>query len=447
MTELLAACSYNGIANGVGSYSFTNALIKELLELRHRSSFSTGDLYRNLFLHAQYHSEHGRDRPAPVHLPLTKQLDFPRSIQLSALQRPKYDANKIEVGNHLAEHSSHSVSTLDCSDPGCKSDSISRDESAKPSCELLAKDLTPRILFAVRLKESFLPDELSIDKLTEWVRTIPLLGVEEVNIEGGFKSFSSVIIISVPIAMQAYIPSHPAVFCLGPITSNIMHSQDDNPLIAPIIPSSLPIEPIDRPSLSGRECVRSGMGCHEAQKQAEATSDSFATPEASQHRAALKLRSQPETSEITDVPLINPAADIPEVHGYKRIQHSDTSTADDALGPTPSDGLQLTTVDSPFATQVGGSDQRRLMAVPSGYEGSSIQHGADLIERGYGGTSTGKLLSLVPADPGRVRSGAIIQLLDSGSWDLETQCLRAERNSYTRERGSLWTQLVSVDVA
>ncbi|PVH81338.1 hypothetical protein DL98DRAFT_397218, partial [Cadophora sp. DSE1049] len=88
VTELIAACPYNGIANGVGPYSFTNALVTELLELSHKPSFSVGELYSEIFLRAQGHvPEHGRDRPAPMHIQLTRQSKFPRSIQLSVQSR------------------------------------------------------------------------------------------------------------------------------------------------------------------------------------------------------------------------------------------------------------------------------------------------------------------------------------------------------------------------
>ncbi|KAL2061195.1 hypothetical protein VTL71DRAFT_7468 [Oculimacula yallundae] len=228
VTELIAACSYSGTANGVGRYSFTNALITELYELSQRPSFSTGELYRNVFLHVQCHSEHGRDRPAPVHLPLTKQSNFPRSIQLSVHTKAQPDARPSgdDLNNFSNDSSCNGLEHV----PG-------QELTSKPSEYLpvmtptrLSEDFVPRILFSVRLKESFKPNELSTEMLTEWFRMIPLAGIEDVKIEAGFDSFSSVVIVSVPIAMSAYIPMHPAVCCLGPITSRNMFLQP-NPLI------------------------------------------------------------------------------------------------------------------------------------------------------------------------------------------------------------------------
>jgi hypothetical protein len=42
---------------------------------------------------------------------------------------------------------------------------------------------------------------------------------EEVKIEAGFDSFSTLLIVSILFALSAYIPSHAAVLFLGPILS------------------------------------------------------------------------------------------------------------------------------------------------------------------------------------------------------------------------------------
>jgi hypothetical protein len=42
---------------------------------------------------------------------------------------------------------------------------------------------------------------------------------EEVKIEAGYKSFSSILIISIPINLSLYIPQDPAIIKIGPVTS------------------------------------------------------------------------------------------------------------------------------------------------------------------------------------------------------------------------------------
>jgi hypothetical protein len=94
VTELISACAYNSIANGVGPYSFTHSLIIELRELSRRKTFSVGELYSNIFCRIQCRlPEDGRERhPAPVHLVLTHESHYPRSIELS-VQRKATDIN------------------------------------------------------------------------------------------------------------------------------------------------------------------------------------------------------------------------------------------------------------------------------------------------------------------------------------------------------------------
>ncbi|TVY82679.1 hypothetical protein LSUE1_G001812 [Lachnellula suecica] len=83
VTELLAACAFNGTANGVGPYSFTHALINQLRILSSAQSFSIAILFNRLYSEIEGWRLIGKDlqRP-PVHLVLCQDLKFPRSIQL-----------------------------------------------------------------------------------------------------------------------------------------------------------------------------------------------------------------------------------------------------------------------------------------------------------------------------------------------------------------------------
>jgi hypothetical protein len=43
---------------------------------------------------------------------------------------------------------------------------------------------------------------------------------EEVKVEAGFNSFSSLLIVSIPLSLYDYLPRNPAIISLGPITSS-----------------------------------------------------------------------------------------------------------------------------------------------------------------------------------------------------------------------------------
>jgi len=168
--------------------------------------------------------EDGRERhPPPIHLLLTQEDDFPRSIQLSV--RHDHEELDSELPEEPAEPPSSSP------DPnigrGSSMSTYSETNSCSPTpsvCRLgfsrtaIVDAKFPRIAFALRLKDTLQPSELSKDLFKEWLRTIPAM-VEEVKVEAGFDSFSSLVIISLPIAMSLYVPKDPAVMCLGPITS------------------------------------------------------------------------------------------------------------------------------------------------------------------------------------------------------------------------------------
>jgi hypothetical protein len=88
VTELLAACSFNSIANGVGPFSLTHALLSQLRKRVSMPSFTVGYLYNLLFTEIQsWRLEDARHKRAPIHLVLTQDYRLPRTIILSAKQQ------------------------------------------------------------------------------------------------------------------------------------------------------------------------------------------------------------------------------------------------------------------------------------------------------------------------------------------------------------------------
>jgi len=79
----------------------------------------------------------------------------------------------------------------------------------------------PRALFLIRFREDVSSEDLSIDLFKEWLRSTPA-AVEQVIVEAGFKSWSTIVLISLPLSMTSYIPRDLAIVFLGPIKSSIM---------------------------------------------------------------------------------------------------------------------------------------------------------------------------------------------------------------------------------
>jgi methylenetetrahydrofolate reductase (NADPH) len=220
VNEVISACAYNQIANGVGPYSFTSALVVELKKLSRKSYFSVGELYRNIFLRVQNREEvlggrrAGR-HPAPIHLILT-QDDPPRSIQLSArdfsIESGQIDGSASEGHTQRKETQEEDNSTLP---------NHPKSESSFEIPTGLKADNNPRLAFAIRLTNTFQPGEDMLHLFTEWLRSFPTIAENvDVKVEGCFDSFSTLVIVSLPIAVASYLPRDPAIMSLGPITSS-----------------------------------------------------------------------------------------------------------------------------------------------------------------------------------------------------------------------------------
>jgi hypothetical protein len=212
----------------------------ELKKLSTKPIFSVGELYSNIYLNIQHRTlMDGTERhPPPIHLQLTQESRFPRSIQLSPSRKVSEQAFYEIIG--LSESStSHpdtgvtrgssfsSPATVESASAHCPSSSnvLNRDHTTELRT-VPPETKVPRISFAIRLRDTFSPHELSKDLFKEWLRTIPAL-VDEVKVEAGFDSFSSLLIVSVPISLSIYVPRDPAVICLGPITSsNLIRERD-----------------------------------------------------------------------------------------------------------------------------------------------------------------------------------------------------------------------------
>ena len=224
VTELISAGAFNTKANGVGPYSFTNALVLELQALALKRSFSTAELYNNIFCRIQLRmpEDHAKSErhPAPVHLVLTNDSQFRRSIHLSKLtttceeqgahsQPPPQDSPTLENGDSDIKFENETLSpTLRTI---TNADHV-RNHSIRCSVTV------PRLALAIRFYENFRADECSTALLVEWLKSFPLVA-EQVNIEAAFDSLSSLWIVSIPLSIYTYLKDHPAIICLGPITS------------------------------------------------------------------------------------------------------------------------------------------------------------------------------------------------------------------------------------
>ncbi|KAE9364287.1 hypothetical protein N431DRAFT_421152 [Stipitochalara longipes BDJ] len=233
VTELLAACAFNNSANGVGPFSFTHALISQLRILVNMPSFTVGYLYNLLFTEIQGLPVKAAElRKPPIHLVLTQDHRLPRSITLST-KRPPLEDTSYRPGLITTTYDS-SYDAYASEESGSSLEDIGAASSLSPSSSDVTSSATsvsqlpeyPRLLFSIRISEDIKPGDLSTELLTDWLSTLPI-EAKSIRIEAGFASDSTLLIVSMPIALLGYMPYDPAITLIGTTRSNNQFSVEN----------------------------------------------------------------------------------------------------------------------------------------------------------------------------------------------------------------------------
>lgn len=210
-TELIAACGFNDVANGVGRHSFTYALTTELRLLSAYPKFTAAVLYNRILCRLQNWMPEGRElQKAPLHVVLTQNQALPSSIQLSVNPKPRPKLEPMSFGSPSQSLGSPSPASFESNE---RTDSDQGSGSSPISSLLSADEQFPRILLSVRLKEDLAP-ELSADLFAEWLRMMPVIA-NSVTVEAGFSSFSTLILLSMPTPIWVCLEKDPAFNLVG----------------------------------------------------------------------------------------------------------------------------------------------------------------------------------------------------------------------------------------
>ncbi|EDN97450.1 hypothetical protein SS1G_11975 [Sclerotinia sclerotiorum 1980 UF-70] len=200
-TELIAACGFNDVANGVGPHSFTSALITELRLLSSHPKFTAAVLYNRVLCRIHNWMPAGWElQKAPLHIVLTQNIALPSSIQLSVKPRSVVPTSPIQS---IGTGSPTSLSTNAIADSG------ERSSSSSILSVLSTEQRLPRILISVRLKED-LSSNLSADSFADWLRMMPIVA-NSVAIEAGFGSFSTLVLVAIPTPMWVCLERHAVI--------------------------------------------------------------------------------------------------------------------------------------------------------------------------------------------------------------------------------------------
>ena len=226
ITEIIAACGFEAEAPGVGQHSFTRSLIEELKYLRRTAPFSTALLHNTVLTRAKYwkprygiSAKNQERRSTPIYIVLSNEIKQ-RSIVISPIQvcSPATDSAHSLSQQPVPRDDSESSQSMN------EENSLRPSQSSKSSADEVWPDsefCRPRVLISVALEED---QWLSTQEWEDWLRSIPGL-VRFANVEGAYGSDSTLLLLSMPIAVWNLIPAAPAMAFIGfSRTNNLMKS-------------------------------------------------------------------------------------------------------------------------------------------------------------------------------------------------------------------------------
>lgn len=222
LKELIAAYGYE-TAPAPGKHSFTTSLIEELWDLSRGPPFSVAHLHDKISARLQHWSPYldaenldrrdreGQDierRTAPVHFLMNSQVDS-SSIVLRPLSSPPLASPSSSLGQGSGTFI----------EPPPKRIKFSPHDNGPH----------PQLLISVVLEEDY---KDGADVFSNWLCKIPGK-VESVHIQAAFHHGSTLLLVSMPMAVWDLLPSHQAYSFVGFVNS-------DNLLLPPVSTESSP---------------------------------------------------------------------------------------------------------------------------------------------------------------------------------------------------------------
>ncbi|KUJ23891.1 uncharacterized protein LY89DRAFT_776104 [Mollisia scopiformis] len=242
VVEAIAACGYETIAPEVDKHSFTKALTEMLARKLEGGSFSVGELHSRVlsklkcwtpdlrtdeygkFLETRdghFIPEH-QPRRTPIYS-IICETEPRRSILLAPLPKREFSSTpSASDGPDTPSSSSPGPVPWDIPAPSTNLTSKKRKRNAEH------KAPTAQILLAIRLER----DALDIPQWTELLRNLPSEAID-IRIEGVYQSFSTLLLLRMPVAVWDLLPQNPAYSFVGFVTSdNLSHRVKRTPTLS-----------------------------------------------------------------------------------------------------------------------------------------------------------------------------------------------------------------------
>ena len=222
ITEVIAACGFETTAPGVGNNSFTRSLIDELEYLSNRPAFSAAELHNKILSRIKSLKPKAVDpktgmpiekRKTPIHITLSNPLNRP-SIQLSPVESSSPYAPQLsrDFSNMSILSEAATIVQIKASTNGPSADALQPDPRYDD----------PKVMISVALEEDQI---LDIAQWITWLTSIPNFAIYA-HIEGVYRSDSTLLLLSLPVAVWDLLPENPAISFIGFVRSrNLLEGQ------------------------------------------------------------------------------------------------------------------------------------------------------------------------------------------------------------------------------
>ena len=207
---MIAACGFETWAPGVGRFSFTRGLIDELTRWSHNVTLSVATLHSKILTYVKGRrrfepSTLYEERKTPIYVQISNASDR-KSITLCPLKHIASSLHELAGSMVQEEHSSISSAM---SGEGQSSSNLGSSQTSQSSLGQMWPDEDfqhPRVLLSLQLEED---QRLLTDEWIEWVKSIPAI-VKYTRIQGIYKSTSTLLLLTMPVALWNLLPKDPA---------------------------------------------------------------------------------------------------------------------------------------------------------------------------------------------------------------------------------------------
>ena len=242
ITELIAACGFETVAPGVGEHSFTRSLIDELKWWMHGPSLTAAMLHNKVLCRVKHWkprfgaAPYNERRRTPIYIVLANEgkkrsIEIvplpPRAVAITEPSVPLGDgvastspssSSQCPVPSNDASSSTSNTST----EPTALEDNANSSESSISQVWPDRDFKCPKVLISVALEED---QWLGAEAWADWLESVPAK-VKYANVEGIYKSDSTIVLLSIAVAVWDLISSDPAIKFLGFVRSHNLLQYD-----------------------------------------------------------------------------------------------------------------------------------------------------------------------------------------------------------------------------